>query len=134
MPEVLPLFKNSKLADSPTPKEIIQSEIDKAAGFVPQKINRKKRTTNLRTQQEKIKRLHEDYLISLVEWGMNIPKDKIELFKTLFLKHYKKQLIFEAAPDSDAQGDNSTPNQSMVFGKSSGKKYMDPDEFQKVSS
>ena len=65
-----------------------------------------------------------------MECGINIPKDETELFKTLFLKHYKQQLIFEAVPDPTEELEKSQPNLAKLTAK--GKK-MDPEEFDKVS-
>lgn len=88
-PESLPLFKNAKFMHCSQGPALIISADDNTYKPLSHRIMRKKRTISQKIQQEKFKRLHEDYLISLVECGINIPKDKIDLFKTLFLKHYK---------------------------------------------
>lgn len=85
-------------------------------------------------QMEKLKRLHEDYFISLVECGINIPKDKLNLFKTLFLKHYKKQIMFEGNHEDGEQEPNTNSSLPVITKTKNGKKFMNPDDFFKIIS
>ena len=73
-------------------------------------------------QMEKIKRLYEDYFISLVECGIKIPKDKIDVFKTLFLKHYKQQLMFEGLQENEDEANSNGVNGQTGQAKPGSKK------------
>jgi len=43
-------------------------------------LRQKKSKNNLGFQQDKIKKMHEDYFISMVDCGVNIPHEKVEQF------------------------------------------------------
>ena len=132
-PQTLPLFRelNCGLLSSLAEKHEAKHEIE----YPPKreiKADHKRNASMPSIQMEKIKRLHEDYFISLVECGINIPKDKLDLFKTLFLKHYKKQLIFEGSQKEDDQDQNNNSVMPILGKASTTKKFLDPDDFMKL--
>ncbi|CAI2359662.1 unnamed protein product [Moneuplotes crassus] len=127
MPELLPLNKRGRSGSVLELGDLKQSETKEHAS-IALNLRQKKNEMSQAIQQEKIKRLHEDYFISLVECGVNIPKEKIELFKTLFLKHYKTQLIFQNLQDPKEQVEKDHQNLTKFCTKD-GKKFMEPEEF-----